>query len=103
MPQMIGVPKEIFPLERRVATVPEVVEKLIKLGFAVQVETGAGDAANVSDDDYRKAQDRGHRPPSELLHRVAERIRVRAEPTVHWTLIEQLIGHSADAHSTSSP
>src|SRR5580765_892050 len=55
MPQMIGVPKEIFPLERRVAAVPESVEKLIKLGFAVQVETGAGDAANVSDDDYRKA------------------------------------------------
>ena len=55
MPQMIGVPKEIFPLEKRVATVPEVVEKLIKLGFSVQVETGAGDAANCSDDDYRKA------------------------------------------------
>jgi len=55
MPQMIGVPKEIFPLERRVATVPDVVEKLVKLGFTVQVETGAGDAANFSDDDYRKA------------------------------------------------
>lgn len=55
MPQMIGVPKEIFPLEKRVATVPDVVEKLVKLGFAVQVETGAGDAANVSDEDYRKA------------------------------------------------
>jgi len=52
---MIGVPKEIFPGERRVATVPEVVEKLIKLGFTVQVEAGAGEAANVSDDDYRKA------------------------------------------------
>jgi NAD(P) transhydrogenase subunit alpha len=26
--------------------VPEVVEKLIKLGFAVAVESGAGDAAN---------------------------------------------------------
>ncbi len=55
MPQMIGVPKEIFPLEKRVATVPEVVEKLIKLGFTVQVESGAGDAANVSDDDFRKS------------------------------------------------
>jgi len=55
MPQMIGVPKEVFPGERRVATVPEVVEKLVKLGFAVQVESGAGDAANVSDEDYRKA------------------------------------------------
>ena len=55
MPQMIGVPKEVFPGERRVATVPEVVEKLIKLGFTVQVESGAGETANVSDDDYRKS------------------------------------------------
>ena len=55
MPQMIGVPKEVFPGERRVATVPEAVEKLIKLGFAVQVESGAGENANVSDEDYRKA------------------------------------------------
>jgi len=55
MPQTIGVPREIFPGEKRVATVPDVVEKLIKLGFAVQVESGAGEAANVSDDDYRKS------------------------------------------------
>ena len=53
MAQLIGVPKEIFPGEKRVATVPEVVEKLIKLGFAVSVESGAGDAANISDDAYR--------------------------------------------------
>ena len=53
--QRIGVPREIFPGEKRVATVPEVVEKLIKLGFAVSVESGAGDAANCSDDSYRAA------------------------------------------------
>jgi len=53
--QSIGVPREVFPGEKRVATVPEVVEKLIKLGFSVGVETGAGDAANVSDDAYRAA------------------------------------------------
>ena len=34
---------------------PEVVEKLIKLGFKVAVESGAGDAANFSDDAYRAA------------------------------------------------
>ncbi len=51
--QRIGVPKEIFPGEKRVATVPEVVEKLIKLGFEVSVESGAGDAANMSDEAYR--------------------------------------------------
>ena len=38
----IGVPRETFAGEKRVATVPEVVEKLIKLGFAVRVESGAG-------------------------------------------------------------
>jgi NAD(P) transhydrogenase subunit alpha len=53
--QRIGIPKEIFPGEKRVATVPEVVEKLIKLGFSVAVETGAGDAANCSDEAYRAA------------------------------------------------
>lgn len=53
--QRIGVPREIFPGEKRVATVPEVVEKLIKLGFQVAVESGAGDAANFSDDAYRAA------------------------------------------------
>jgi H+-translocating NAD(P) transhydrogenase subunit alpha len=48
----IGVPRETFAGEKRVATVPEVVEKLIKLGFAVSVETGAGDAANCDDASY---------------------------------------------------
>ena len=51
----IGIPREIYPGEKRVATVPEVVEKLGKLGFKVQIESGAGDAANCSDDTYRAA------------------------------------------------
>ncbi|MEO7761095.1 MAG: Re/Si-specific NAD(P)(+) transhydrogenase subunit alpha [Casimicrobiaceae bacterium] len=55
MAQQIGVPKEVFPGEKRVATVPDVVQKLIKLGFSVEVETGAGDAASISDDAYRAA------------------------------------------------
>ena len=55
MPQVIGVPKETTTGEKRVATVPEVVEKLIKLGFSVKVESGAGDAANCDDESYRAA------------------------------------------------
>src|SRR3990167_1770975 len=51
----IGVPRETLAGEKRVATVPEVVEKLIKQGFAVAVESCAGDAANFSDDTYRAA------------------------------------------------
>jgi NAD(P) transhydrogenase subunit alpha len=55
MPLLIGVPRETFPGEKRVATVPEVVEKLIKLGFSVAVEAGAGDSAQIDDDAYRAA------------------------------------------------
>ena len=55
MPQTIGVPKETLEGEKRVATVPEVVEKLIKLGFAVKVQAGAGVAASITDDAYRAA------------------------------------------------
>lgn len=53
--QQIGIPRETFPGEKRVATVPDVVEKLIKLGFKVAVESGAGDAANFGDETYRAA------------------------------------------------
>jgi NAD(P) transhydrogenase subunit alpha len=55
MSQLIGVPRETAAGEKRVATVPEVVEKLIKLGFKVAVQSGAGEAANFSDDTYRAA------------------------------------------------
>src|SRR5258705_442163 len=55
MPQLIAVPRETAAGEKRVATVPEVVEKLVKLGFRVAVESGAGDAANFADDTYRAA------------------------------------------------
>jgi len=55
MSMTIGVPRETSAGEKRVATVPEVVAKLIKLGFAVRVESGAGAAANFGDDTYEAA------------------------------------------------
>ena len=51
----IGVPKEIHDGERRVATTPDVVAQLQKLGFSVAVESGAGDLASFGDDAYRAA------------------------------------------------
>ncbi|MGB5105065.1 MAG: Re/Si-specific NAD(P)(+) transhydrogenase subunit alpha [Steroidobacteraceae bacterium] len=51
----IGVPRETFAGEKRVAAVPEVVEKLVRLGFGVCIETGAGAAANFGDDAYQAA------------------------------------------------
>lgn len=48
----IAVPREVHPNERRVATTPEVVEKLIALGFQISVETRAGDEASFSDQSF---------------------------------------------------
>ncbi|KAM8961692.1 NAD(P) transhydrogenase, mitochondrial [Pelodytes ibericus] len=51
----VGVPKEIFLNEKRVALSPAGVQALVKQGFNVVVETGAGDASKFSDDQYREA------------------------------------------------
>lgn len=52
---IIGVPKEIQAGENRVALVPETVGKLVKSGFKVSVERGAGAKAFFTDADYEKA------------------------------------------------
>ncbi len=49
---IIGVPKEIYPGERRVALVPLVVPNLTKAGFEVVLETGAGVEAGYPDAFY---------------------------------------------------
>ncbi|MFO7911053.1 MAG: NAD(P) transhydrogenase subunit alpha [Desulfotignum sp.] len=52
---LIGIPKEIMYKENRVAALPETIEKFIKLGFDVLVETKAGAGVFVDDDHYRSA------------------------------------------------
>ncbi|MHC5112457.1 MAG: Re/Si-specific NAD(P)(+) transhydrogenase subunit alpha [Planctomycetota bacterium] len=51
----IGVPNEIYAGEKRVATTPEVAAQLMKLGFEVAVESGAGASANYADALYEEA------------------------------------------------
>jgi NAD(P) transhydrogenase subunit alpha len=49
---IIGVPKESYPGERRVALVPVVIPILAKAGFQVVVEAGAGEQAGYPDSLY---------------------------------------------------
>ncbi len=49
---IVGVPRESFPGERRVALVPAVIPNLTKAGLQVVVEAGAGFAAGYPDADY---------------------------------------------------
>ena len=51
----IGIPKEIHPGEKRVATTPEAATQIIKLGFSISIEAGAGLDANISDEAYQTA------------------------------------------------
>ena len=49
---IVGVPREIFPGERRVALVPAVIPNLKKAGLEVVIEAGAGVEAGYPDADY---------------------------------------------------
>ena len=49
----IGIPKESFPGERRVALIPAVIPTLTKAGLEVSMEAGAGEAAGFLDAAYR--------------------------------------------------
>jgi NAD(P) transhydrogenase subunit alpha len=49
---IVGVPRESFPGERRVALVPSVIPNLAKAGLEVLIEAGAGIEAGYPDADY---------------------------------------------------
>jgi NAD(P) transhydrogenase len=52
----VGIPREIYPNERRVAITPQNVALLLKKGFSrVLVERGAGEAAQLLDQAYEQA------------------------------------------------
>ena len=66
---IVGVPRETFPGERRVALVPAAVPALAKAGLEVVVEAGAGAAAGYPDADYVARGARTSRPPRGRVRR----------------------------------
>lgn len=52
---LIGIPKERSANESRVAATPKTIEQLIRLGFSVTIEQGAGKPASFDDDSYVNA------------------------------------------------
>ena len=51
----IAVPKEIRVGEKRVALVPDIINKLTRLGYEVSIESGAGNHSQAMDDDFKSA------------------------------------------------
>lgn len=54
-PMKIGVPKEVYPGECRVAATPDTAQKLQKLGFEIVVQSGAGAHADIPDASFEAA------------------------------------------------
>ncbi len=78
MPTRVAVLKEVAPGESRVALTPEVVPRLVKGGFEIALEAGAGTAAGYPDADFAKA---GARVEAERAAVLAEaRIVVKLQP-----------------------
>ena len=76
----IGIPKEIYPGERRVAATPDTAKRLQSQGFSVLVETGAGAAAEFSDEAFA-AVGCGIAPSAEALWRDADIVLKVRPPT----------------------
>jgi H+-translocating NAD(P) transhydrogenase subunit alpha len=85
---IVGVPKEIYPKERRVAIVPAVIPNLKKSGLEVLVEAGAGIAAGYPDAEYA---DKG-----------AQLIANRAELFQKAEIVVQFLCHGANDKTGSS-
>jgi H+-translocating NAD(P) transhydrogenase subunit alpha len=79
---IVGVAKEIYPGERRVALTPMVVPMLAKAGLEVAIESGAGVGAGYPDAQY---QEKGAKV-------LAERAAVFAQSDI----VAQVLGHGAN-------
>ncbi len=76
----VGIPKETWPGETRVAVIPAGAAALKKAGVDVAVETGAGTAAGFTDDAYRQ-QGAAILGRSEIFEGADVLLTVRATPT----------------------
>ena len=74
---ILGILKETFPGETRVALVPAALKPLIKAGFEVRVEPGAGEAAGYLDGAYAEQGARIAASAAEIYADAAVLLRVR--------------------------
>jgi H+-translocating NAD(P) transhydrogenase subunit alpha len=87
----VGIPKEVYPGECRVAATPATVKILQKQGFEVYLETGAGLKADFPDDRYREVGCHIVEQPKQLWDTTDIILKVRA-PQEH----PELNQHEAD-------
>lgn len=85
----IGIPNEIYPGENRVATTPEVAQQLMKLGYHVSIESGAGESANFTDSAYRDSEVTIRKDAKSLYEKAEIILKVRAPEADEIALIKE--------------
>ena len=65
---VVGIPTEITSNETRVAVVPATVKELVKKGFVVNIQAGAGGGSFISDNEYIESGANIVPTASELYH-----------------------------------
>ena len=75
---IVGVPRETYPEEKRVALVPAVIPSLAKAGFTVLIEPSAGAESGFPDPEYEERGGRIAGSREELLREADVVVQVRA-------------------------
>jgi NAD(P) transhydrogenase subunit alpha len=88
MTLIIAVPKETKEGENRVALTPDVTKQLVKVGFAIQVESGAGERASFSNQNYIDAGASVVKDAKTLLAKADIVLKVNAPTIAEATLMQ---------------
>jgi len=86
---IIGIPKETHPGEQRVAFIPSSVDRLVKKGARVIIETGLGASIGISDEEYKKAGAASESSAQALLSSADIVLRLRKGPVEEIGLLKK--------------
>lgn len=84
----VGIPKERFPLEKRVAATPESIGRLVQPGFSVLIEDGAGQDSFFSNADYEAAGAKIASTPEEVWQKSDIVLKLRPPTTEQIKLLD---------------
>ena len=76
----IAVMKETYEGEKRVPLIPPTVDKLVKLGAEVEIESGLGETCRYTDADYQKVGATINKSREDLLKKADIVLRLRKPP-----------------------
>jgi NAD(P) transhydrogenase subunit alpha len=84
----IDIPKETFENERRVPMIPADVEKLIKKGAEIEIQSGMGEGSGYNDEAYKKAGAKISVDRKQLLSEADIVLRLRKPPEEEISLLK---------------